>query len=341
MSGEDTAAVILAGAPARMANGPGRPLAWLTWTPLLVVALALVPAVGDKFVLSLTTTLLITSIAAASLHLIIRTGHVSLGHAAFVGLGAYTGALLMVAAGLPFPLALIGSFAVPAALAGAIGPFILRLSGKYFVLATFLIGEIVRMAFGDWTSVTGGANGIFSIPAPAAFFADPAAFYELSLLAAVLCVGLVARVLHSELGRAIDSVAQAERLAQSSGMPVVAIKVMTFMLACGLAGVSGAFQACFVHFIDPNSFSAVQSLNLLMINVIGGMTSLVGTLLGAVFIVGLPELLRSYVEVQRILFGVILIVVIAVLPGGLAQLGARLQILLQRLGLGARSGGRR
>jgi branched-chain amino acid transport system permease protein len=330
MSGEDTTIAVLDRSSSRVAVGSGWPFGRMAIAPLCVLVLALLPALtANKFLISWTTTLLITSIAAASLHLIIRTGHVSLGHAAFVGFGAYAGTL-MLQAGLPFPLALVGSFALPAGLAALVGPFILRLSGKYFVLATFLLGEMGRMVFGDWTNVTGGANGIFGIPSPSPFFADPVAFYELSLLATVLGVGLVARVLHSELGRAIDSVAQAERLAQSSGMPVTVIKVMAFTLACGLAGISGVFQACFVHFIDPGSFSAVQSLNLLMINVIGGMTSLVGTLLGAVFIVGLPELLRSYVEVQRIMFGVILIIVMAALPGGLAQLGTWVRLVVRR-----------
>ncbi|BBK43307.1 branched-chain amino acid ABC transporter permease [Allostella vacuolata] len=309
----------------------GRPLAIAA---AVVAVLALVPLViADKFILSLGSTVFITAIAAASLHLIIRTGHISLGHAAFMGIGAYASVLTVMELGLPFAAGVLAAFVAPCLLALAIGPLVLRLTGKYFVLVTFLFGEIVRMVFVEWKSVTGGANGIFGIPAPAPVFNDPAAYYYLSLGAGVLLVGFIARLLASEVGRAIDAVRESERLAHCSGIPVLRLKVTIFALGCGIVGIAGALQGHFIRYVDPTSYSVVQSLNLVVVNVIGGMQTLVGPLVGTLFYLILPEMLRGYVELQRIIFGIILIIVMAFLPGGLVELGGRaLQLVRRRAG---------
>jgi branched-chain amino acid transport system permease protein len=181
----------------------------------------------------------------------------------------------------------------------------------------------------NWTALTGGANGIFQIPAPPGVTGQVAFFYFVLAVTTLLLAG-IARILASEIGRAMDAVRQSERLAQCAGIPVLKVKIGIFVLSCGLAGIAGVLQAWFVHFIDPGSFSGIQSLNLVVINVIGGMTSLPGTLCGTVFLTVLPELLRSYVELQRILFGIILIVVMAAVPGGLAEAGTRLRRPLAR-----------
>jgi branched-chain amino acid transport system permease protein len=303
--------------------------AWL-WGLVAFGLLAILPALGGSlFLVSIATSMLITALAAASLHLVVRTGHVSLGHAGFMGVGAYAGVLVLTVLHWPFALALLAGFAVPALLGLVVGPLVLRLTGKYFVLVTFILGEILRMGMENWTDLTGGANGIFGIPSPPGFTGPVAYYYFVLAITAVVLVG-IGRILNSEIGRAMDAVRQSERLAQCSGIPVLQVKVGVFVLSCGLVGIAGVLQAWFVHFIDPGSFSMTQSLNLLVINVIGGMNSLVGTLFGTIFLTILPELLRSYVELQRVIFGIILIVVMAVLPGGLAELGARLRQLVVR-----------
>jgi branched-chain amino acid transport system permease protein len=295
-------------APA-IAAPPRLALAGWGWAVLAAALMAALPAVAPSlFLVSVATSMLITALAAASLHLVIRTGHVSLGHAGFMGVGAYTGTLLTTALHWPFTLAAVAAFATPALLALAVGPLVLRLTGKYFVL---------------------GANGIFQIPAPPGVTGQVAFFYFVLAVTTLLLAG-IARILASEIGRAMDAVRQSERLAQCAGIPVLKVKIGIFVLSCGLAGIAGVLQAWFVHFIDPGSFSGIQSLNLVVINVIGGMTSLPGTLCGTVFLTVLPELLRSYVELQRILFGIILIVVMAAVPGGLAEAGTRLRRPLAR-----------
>jgi len=284
-----------------------------------------------EFILSLATTLLITAIATTSLHLIVRLGSVSLAHGAFMGLGSYAAVLSAMKLGLPFPLALIVSFLVPAALGLAVGPVLLRLSGKYFVLVTFLMGEIIRLIFVSWQSLTGGSNGIFGIPYPYKAFASHTVFYYFTFVLAALCIGLVARVLQSEIGRTMDAIREDSRLAQCSGIPVLRTKVAIFTLSCGLVGISGALFAYFVRYIDPTSFSITQSLNFVVMNVVGGMYQLAGPIVGTVFFVILPEFLRGYVDFQRIIFGICLVVVMAALPGGIVGLIARLRLLSNKV----------
>jgi branched-chain amino acid transport system permease protein len=306
------------------------------WNPLWAVAvLVLAFLIGwpfyapNPYLLTVGTFIVLNAIGATSLHLIIRTGHISLGHAAFMGVGAYACVLAVTTLGLPPALALVVGMAASGLLALVIGPVVLRLTGKYFVLVTFLLGEIIRMVFVEWISVTGGSNGISGLPPLHPALADPVPVYYVCLAASVLCVALCARILSSEIGRTIDSVRESQAVAECSGVPVLRLKVVVFVLACALVGLQGGLLAFFLRYVDPTSFSMVESLNLVVMNVVGGMYSLTGPLIGTVFIVALPELLRGYVELQRVFFGVILIVVMAALPGGMVDAFGTLRKLVR------------
>ncbi|MEO8714159.1 MAG: branched-chain amino acid ABC transporter permease [Acetobacteraceae bacterium] len=308
------------GVPSRVGAG-----LWLIAACVVVLAVAWPLLTTNRYLVTVATLIALNAIGASSLHLIIRTGLVSLAHAAFMGIGAYTAVLTLMRLGWPFPLNLLAGIAAPALVALIIGPILLRLSGKYFVLVTFLFGEIVRLTLTDWQSLTGGANGIFSIPPPMAALADPLPFYYFVLAVALLCVGLVARLLVCEFGRAIDAMREAEHLAECSGIPVTRFKVIAFVIGCALVGVQGGLQAYLLRYIDPTAFTFVQSLNLVVMNVVGGMEHLGGALIGTVLMVALPELLSGYVELQQILFGIILLAVMAAMPGGIVELYGRLR----------------
>jgi branched-chain amino acid transport system permease protein len=270
------------------------------------------------------TLMLLYTIGAASLHLVLRTGHLSLGHAAFMGLGGYTSALLTTSLGWPFALAFLASGLVPAAVALVVGPIVLRLRGVYFVLITFTLGEVVRLVLNEWQSLTGGADGIFRIPPPSPLLVDKRAYYYFALAMATVCVGVIARILSSQTGRYIDAIRESERLAQSSGVPILRFKVMIFAIACGFVGFQGSLLAHFITFVAPGSYTFNESLNLLVMNVIGGMGGLAGPLIGAAFLTALPEFLRGWVELQRVLYGVVLVLVMLFVPGGLIEIGRRL-----------------
>jgi branched-chain amino acid transport system permease protein len=121
---------------------------------------------------------------------------------------------------------------------------------------------------------------------------------------------------------------QAPSLTECAGVPVVRFKVMIFAIACALVGLQGGLQAPFLRTIEPLTYGPLESLNMVVMNVIGGMNSIVGPLLGTVFLVVLPELLRDYVLMQRIFFGICLIVVMAFLPGGIVELWGQVRRLL-------------
>jgi len=234
----------------------------------LVILAAALPLIGaNAFLLTVGTIVALNIIGATSLHLVIRTGHVSLGHAGFMGIGGYAAALTLTRLGWPFPL-----------------------------------------------NIAAGA-------------------------AALLCTALVARVLSGGIGRVIDSVRESERLALCAGVPVLQVKVGAFVLATALVGIQGGLTAHYLHYIDPGAFTSVQSLSFVVMNVIGGMSSLLGAVLGALFIVTLPELLRGYVEMQQVMFGVILIIVMAAIPGGLIELAGRVRQLAASLSDRAKPGG--
>jgi branched-chain amino acid transport system permease protein len=299
---------------------------------LVIVAIVLLGwpwLTDDKFFHHVGVLICLTSIGAASLHLIIRTGHVSLGHAAFAAIGAYGSTITMMRLELPWPVGLFVGVGAAALLAAIVGPIVLRLTGKYFVLITFLFGEMVRMAIVEAVWLTGGSNGIFNVPPPHPILLSNRLHYYFALAFAVFGVGLCARILTSEYGRAMDAIREGERLAECSGVPVISVKVTVFVIACALAGLQGVLLAHYIRYVGPESYSVVQSLNLVVMNVIGGMTSLYGAMLGTVLMVTLPELLRGYVNLQQIMFGAILFATMAFLPGGLIELGRRMRAILR------------
>lgn len=306
------------------------PLQMVLFGAAAIVALGWPLLSANNFYITLGTMVVLSAIGATSLNMIIRTGHVSLAHGAFMGVGAYTCVLLEMLLGWPFVPALLGGCLASGLLALVIGPIVLRLTGKYFVLVTFLMGEIIRMVFVNWQSITGGANGIAQIPASLALFKSPVAFYYFALAAAVVCVGIAWRILCSDIGRAIDSVREADRVAECSGVPVIRLKVMVFVIACMLVSVQGALQAHLVGSMDPSAFNMDVSLNMVVMNVLGGMYYLAGPLLGSTFLVALPEVLRGYVELQHVIFGITLIVVMVALPGGMIGLIGYIRGLLAR-----------
>jgi branched-chain amino acid transport system permease protein len=300
---------------------------------VVAMVLAIVPyAINERFGYHIAIIVCFAAIGACSLHLIIRTGHVSLCHSAFVGVGAYVSAYVAVTLGFPFLGGLVAGTLASALLALLIGPIILRLTGKYFVLITFLLGEILRMVFMDWQSVTGGANGFNDIPAPAPVFANPKWFYLLALGAAAFCIAVCGRILSSEIGRFVNAIRESETLAECVGVPVIRTKILIFVIACAFAGFAGSLMAHYARYISPPNFGPIESLNLVIMNVIGGMNTLIGPLIGAFFLVLVPELLRDYVQLQHVIFGIVLIVVMAFMPGGMASLKDVYALMTRRSG---------
>lgn len=299
-----------------------RPALSRIWV-LAALAIAVMPWFASPFVLHLAVLTCLNIVIVNGLALISRSGQLSLGHAAFVGIGAYGSVLVGSALEWPFlASALVGAL-LSALVATALGWVILRLRGVYFVLVTFAFGELLRLALLDFAGLTGGANGIAGIPAAdiaGLVFDTRGKMYALALGVAVLSILGLRRLFNRPLGHAIDAVADNPALAESTGLSVHRIQLLAFAAGCAIAAVGGALQARYIGYVSPESFNTSMSIAFIIMLVIGGRRSVWGPLVGAVVLTPLPELFRGAVQTQHIFYGAALILILRFLPDGLASI---------------------
>jgi branched-chain amino acid transport system permease protein len=314
-------------------QGGSRPAARRRFFPgiaiaaLLAAALALPQLTANQFYVHLANLILLNSIFAVSLGLIASVGQISLGHAAFVAAGAYISALAALSFKLPPILGIVLAGLVTGLAAVLLGKILLRLRGVYFVLVTFLAGQVFTLVVLNWESVTHGANGLIGIPAISIFgfpLSTRLRFYYFALAAFVLVVTFVWALMRSQYGRAFRSIAENIRLAESSGIDVSHYQVVAFALGSGIAGAAGAAMVHYVRFLSPDSFTFHDSVAYITMLVVGGRHSMIGGVLGALFLTPLPELLRGFVGAQHIIYGAILLAVLMFIPNGLVSIGRSL-----------------
>jgi branched-chain amino acid transport system permease protein len=304
-----------------------------------VAALIVLPWIeSDKFVLHVLSLIAIASIVAMGLQVLLGySGQLSIGQAAFYGIGAYTSALMTTKLGLPFPLALLGA-GMAAAVASLLMVPITRLTGAYLAVATLGFSIIVYLFLKNEEWLTGGSYGFISIPRAALFgyvLRDPIYSYYLNVGVAAIVYLTFARIEGSRFGRAINAIRQDPDAARASGLRVTLLKSECFVIAAFVAGVAGSLYAHEVRYLAPNDFTFWKSIEILIMVVIGGVGSLAGAILGAAVVVGLPEFLRGIGDYRMLVFGAILIATMLFGEGGLAAicatLGRRLGGLLMRL----------
>ncbi len=305
---------------------PGRTVRRVTWVTL--AALVLVPWIeADKFVLHVLSLIAIASIVAMGLQLLLGgSGQLSIGQAAFYGIGAYTSALLTTKLGLAFPFALIGAGAA-AAVASLLMVPITRLTGPYLAVATLGFSILGSLIIQNEEWLTGGSYGFIGIPRAALFgfvLRDPMYSYYLCVGVASLVYLVFARIEGTRFGRAINAVRQDAEAAAASGLGVTALKSQCFVIAAFVAGLAGSLYAHEVRYLAPNDFTFWKSIEILIMVVIGGVGSLPGAILGAAVVVGLPEILREIGDYRMLVFGAILIATMLFGEGGLAALFAAL-----------------
>jgi branched-chain amino acid transport system permease protein len=291
---------------------------------LLAAALVLPQLTTNQFHLHLANLMLLNAIFAISLGLIASVGQISLGHAAFVAAGAYISALLAMNLKIPPIFGILIAGLVTGFAAVLLGKVLLRLRGVYFVLVTFLAGQVFTLVALNWESLTHGANGLVGIPAISLFgfpLQTRLRFYYFALAAFVLVLSFVWALMRSQYGRAFRSIAENIRLAESSGIDVSHYQVVAFALGSGIAGAAGAVMVHYIRFLSPDSFTFNDSVAYITMLVVGGRTGLIGGVLGALFLTPLPEFLRGFVGAQHIIYGVILLAVLLFLPNGLVSLG--------------------
>lgn len=312
---------------------------WGLGLPLLAGLLtAPVWAAEHPYVLHMMVLVCVYAIPAVGLNLMLGySGLVSLGHMGFAGLGAYTAAVLMVDARWSFWSAMAAG-TLAAGLAGVvIGLICFRFRGHFFMIVTLAFGLLLHAVMNNWDAVTRGAAGFAGIPRPRPIsvgetlvsFGQLPNFYYLALALAALVFALQYLVVRSNLGRILAAIRQDERLARSRGVNVLMYKTVVFSLGTALAGLGGVLHVSFLRVAAPASFTMLESINTVLIVIIGGAGFLVGPALGAVTYVVLPEVLRLANEWRLVIFGALLVLITLFAPSGLAGLLSR---LARRLG---------
>lgn len=250
----------------------------------------------------------INGLLALSMYAVLAVGQLSLGQAAFMGIGAYVSALLTINLDWPFPAVLLAAMLVPALLALLIGGPTLRLTGVYLALATIAIVEILRI-FLNASSYTGGALGLSGIPNK-----TTVALIYGSLAVVLLGFVLVAR---SRLGRAMEAVREDEIAAGVMGVNLPAIKLGALIVSAMIAGLAGALNAHANSFIGPNDYSFEHAVTIISFALLGGIGSPFGPVLGAAILTLLPEFLTSLQDFKLVVNGFIIVIAVLYMPRGL------------------------
>ena len=290
------------------------------WYSALMLALVAAPWVVPEYWLAQLTFVLIYSVVGLGLMLLAGfTGQFSIGHAAFLGVGAYTQAVL-TNMGWPFPVALVAAGLLSALVGVIVGVPALRVKGIYLGMATLSFGFIVEEVFARGEKVTGGNAGM-QVKAPDIFgwkLSSGEEFYFLCLVITVICTLAVLNLLRSPTGRAFVAIRDSEISAQSMGIHLARYKSLSFALSAALAGIGGALYAHKLQFISPDQFNILQSIDLLLMVVIGGLGSVHGAFLGAIFLISMPQMIalsKDYLPafigqapgLQAVVYGAVLI----------------------------------
>jgi branched-chain amino acid transport system permease protein len=301
----------------------------------VAIAAAIVAApflLGEGYELHLLVISAIFTILASGLSLIVGFGGLlSLGHAAFFGIGAYTSALLFLRLGVPMWGGLIAAAVMGAFAAFLIGALVLRVRGNRFIITTVAFAEIMRLIAVNSVDLTRGQMGLAGVRAPQLAipglgmidFSSKTAFYFLAVAIAALCVATVARIVRSPIGWGLAALRENERLGESLGVGAFRHAMLAFVVGGFFAGIAGSLNAHYMNFVSPDVFAFSVTTTVLVMVVIGGKTSIAGPVIGAVLFTILPELLRIADQFRLVFLGVVLLATILVFPKGLVELWQR------------------
>ena len=292
----------------------------------------------DKYLLHTGISILFNIALATSMWLIWTLGFISFAHAGFMGIGAYTSALLFTNLGWPLWIGMWVGALVAAALAFVISIPLMRTRAVYFFMASWAIGEVIKRIFAHYREFFGGWDGIFNIFPPKLVlfsleidFSSRTAYYYLALVFCALIVFAIYRINRSRTGMIYWSIHESELLAQHVGINVLKHKVIAFTTACSFAGLTGALYAHYHTYINPKTFDIWQSEFSLVHIIVGGLSTVFGPVLGASILTIVDELLRPTGYYRVIFFGIVVILTVLFLPGGLETIPNKVRSLAGRL----------
>lgn len=315
------------------------------WMTVFIAGLLILPFIGTNYLLYLCCLVLINVTSATGLNILTGfTGLVSLGHAAFMAVGAYTVAILGRDTGLPFFVTIPVAGFVAAGIGLVFGIPSLRVKGLYLAIATIGASVILGFVFLNWTSMTGGSRGLAVTPASIGG-TEITSYRHLYWIFMPVCAGLVlgaANLFRTRVGRAFIAIRDRDISAEVLGIPLLKYKLLSFAVSSFYAGVAGAMWAYMFLAVGPESFTLVHSIFFLAAIIVGGMGTIQGAILGAIFMTMVPELLRLVVDVlqpfvpnaqslfapvRTIVFGALIILFLVFEPQGLAEIVARIRRL--------------
>ena len=266
-------------------------------------------------------------ILSVSLNLIVGySGMLSIAHAAFYGVGAYVAALMAIEFHSPFLANIICAVILSGLLGALVGIPSLRIRDDYFAIATFAFQVITFSVMNNWVSLTSGPMGLPGIPQPTLFGWEINNHIDFLLLVSILCVvtlWISHKIVSSPFGRVLKAIREDEVFAQAMGKNVASYKVLIFVIGAGMASVAGVMYAYYISFIDPTSFTIMESIFIISIVIIGGAGNIWGSVLGAAVLVILPEALRFLgmpssiaANMRQIIYGALLVIFMLFRPQG-------------------------
>lgn len=313
------------------------------WMALLFVALAVFPFVAGDYMLYMADLTGIAVVAAVGLNILTgAAGQISLGHAAFVGIGAYTSAILITRFGLSFIICLPLAGLSAAFFGVIVGAPSMRMKGLYLCIATLAAQVIFEYLFKNWTALTGGIRGI-NVPPPTLFgieLNNEFRFYFVIIPVVILAVTAARNLFRTRVGRAFIAIRDRDFSAELMGINLFRYKLYAFALSSFMAGVAGALWVNFLKIVTPEHFPLHESIRYLAMIIVGGLGSVLGSIFGAIFMTIVPEMLKSGLTMlqainpdamsflfplQTVVFGLLIVVFLVFEPHGLAEMWRRLK----------------
>jgi branched-chain amino acid transport system permease protein len=296
---------------------------------LALAGMALPLVTRDSYYLDVATTIVMSLLMTMSLRLQISTGQLNMAHISFMGIGAYTSALLAMRAGLSFWLTLWVGALVAAAIAVPIGAIALRLTGPYYFLITFAFSEVARLIFNNFfVGLLGGPSGLVEIPPPGPLlgvaFTGKLQLYCLMLALFLLGAAILVRLDYSRFGLVAGAIRQGELLSATLGVDVLRYKLTAFVLGSAMGGIAGGFFAHSHRVLHSSDFGLEPMVQLVIFTVIGGVGSIWGPVIGTMLMTVASELMRELRHYETLVFGLVLILIMLFLPDGLVSVPGRL-----------------
>lgn len=291
---------------------------------VLVCALLVMPLAGSFYQTNIMISAMLYIMLALGLNIVVGlAGQLVLGYVAFYAVGAYAYGLLNQFFGWGFWMCLPVGGLLAALFGLGLGFPVLRLRGDYLAIVTLGFGEIVRLGLLNWTSLTGGPRGISEIPRPGLFGLEMGInestiyIYYLVLAAVVITVAVISRLKNSRVGLALQALREDEIACEAMGIDITRVKLSAFALGSCWAGFAGVIFAAKTTFINPSSFTFMESAMILSMVVLGGMGSIAGVIIAAVILILAPEYLRAFSEYRMLIFGAIMVIMMIFRPQGL------------------------